>query len=161
MHNKANKMTCAHYFSSLLAGWITLSQGAFHLSELAGQSLPDVMRISPLIKTIQPDQSNPKQCKGRRQFLGKNLWKKPISLSKSLVRPASSDKWKAPLVSSFLHPLATDDMALPSSLCCLSVSNFSLFSSVFSKLCTALPVCFSSVKHCCSYIYALFFYSCC
>ena len=36
-----------------------LIQGAFHLSELTGQTLPVVTRISLLIKTIQPDQSNP------------------------------------------------------------------------------------------------------
>ena len=31
-----------------------------------GQTIPVVMRISLLIKTIHPDQSNPKQCAGRR-----------------------------------------------------------------------------------------------
>ena len=40
--------------------------GAFHLSELTGQTIPVVMRISLLIKTIHPDQSNPKQCAARR-----------------------------------------------------------------------------------------------
>ena len=34
--------------------------GRFHLSELSGQTIPVVLRISLLIKTIQPDQSNPK-----------------------------------------------------------------------------------------------------
>ena len=32
------------------------SKGAFHLSELTGQTNPVTMRISLLIKTIQPDQ---------------------------------------------------------------------------------------------------------
>ena len=36
------------------------TKGAFHLPELTGQTIPIVMRISLLIKTIQPDQSNPK-----------------------------------------------------------------------------------------------------
>ena len=36
------------------------TKGAFHLSELTGQTIPVVMGISLLIKTIQPDQSNPK-----------------------------------------------------------------------------------------------------
>ena len=36
------------------------SKGAFHLSELTGQTIPIIMRISLLIKTIQPDQSNRK-----------------------------------------------------------------------------------------------------
>ena len=34
-------------------------EGAFHLSELTGQTLPVVTRITLLIKTIQPDQSIP------------------------------------------------------------------------------------------------------
>ena len=34
--------------------------GAFHLSELTSQTIPVVMRISLLIKTLQPDQVNPK-----------------------------------------------------------------------------------------------------
>ena len=37
-----------------------LSKGAFHLPELTGQTIPVVMGNSLLIKTIQPDQSNPK-----------------------------------------------------------------------------------------------------
>ena len=36
----------------------TLSKSAFHLSELTGQTIPVVMS-SLLIKTLQPDQSNP------------------------------------------------------------------------------------------------------
>ena len=35
-------------------------RGAFHLSELTRQTIPVVLRISLLIKTIQPDQSNSK-----------------------------------------------------------------------------------------------------
>ena len=37
----------------------SLLRGAFHLSELIGQTIPILMRISLSIKTIQPDQSNP------------------------------------------------------------------------------------------------------
>ena len=36
------------------------TKGAFHLPELTGQTIPVVMGISLLIRTIQPDQSNPK-----------------------------------------------------------------------------------------------------
>ena len=36
------------------------AKGAFHLPELTGRTIPVVMRITLLIKTIQPDQSNPK-----------------------------------------------------------------------------------------------------
>ena len=63
-------------------GPVLLFKGAFHLSELTIQTLPFVTRISLLIKTIQLHQANPKQCVGRRWFLNKNPWKKPISLSK-------------------------------------------------------------------------------
>ena len=38
--------------------WVT--EGAFHLSELTGQIIPNTMRISISIKSLQPDQSNPK-----------------------------------------------------------------------------------------------------
>ena len=34
--------------------------GAFHLSELTGQTIPNAMRISILLKSLQPYQSNPK-----------------------------------------------------------------------------------------------------
>ena len=46
------------------------------------------MRISLLIKTIQPDQSNPKQHAWRRWFLffSRNPWKKSVSFTKWLVR---------------------------------------------------------------------------
>ena len=37
-----------------------LFQGAFYLSELTDKTLPVVIRITLLIKTIQPDQLNPK-----------------------------------------------------------------------------------------------------
>ena len=37
-----------------------VTKRAFHLSELTGQPIPIVMRISLLIKTNHPDQSNPK-----------------------------------------------------------------------------------------------------
>ena len=35
------------------------TEGTFHLSELTGQAIPVVMKVSFLMKTIQPDQSNP------------------------------------------------------------------------------------------------------
>ena len=54
-------------------------------------------------KTNHQDQSNPKDYAQRRWFffflLSKTSWKKPVSLPKCLVRPASSDFWKAPLYS--------------------------------------------------------------
>ena len=49
MHIVAAKFTIVVYL-----------KGAFHLSELTGQTIPVVMRISLLIKTIQPDMLNPK-----------------------------------------------------------------------------------------------------
>ena len=51
-------------------------------------------------KTNHPNQSNPKYYAQRIWFCSKTSWKKPISLPKCLVRPASSDFWKAPLVAS-------------------------------------------------------------
>ena len=36
------------------------SKSAFHLTELTGQTIPVVMKISLLNKTIQPDHSNSK-----------------------------------------------------------------------------------------------------
>ena len=36
------------------------SKDAFHLSGFSGQTIPVVLGISLLIKTVQPDQSNPK-----------------------------------------------------------------------------------------------------
>ena len=59
-----------------------VSKGAFHLSELTGQTIPVVMRILLLIKTIQPDPSNPKYYGRRRWFFNTNCWEKPISLLK-------------------------------------------------------------------------------
>ena len=70
------------------------------LSELTGQAIPVVRRISLLIKTIQPDRWNPEWHTRRKSFFSKNSRKKPISFIKltglSMVRPASSDFWKAP-----------------------------------------------------------------
>ena len=67
-HRKARKSNSARHWSmyaklrNKVNGLIrnAKSKGAFHLSELTGQTLPVVTRISLLIKTIQPDQSNPK-----------------------------------------------------------------------------------------------------
>ena len=49
---------------------------------MTGQTIPVVIRILLLIKTIQPDPSNPKYYARRRWFFSKNCWEKPISLSK-------------------------------------------------------------------------------
>ena len=63
------------------------TKGAFHLSQLTGQPIPIVMRISLLIKNNHQDQSNPKYYVQRRWFFSKTSWKKRISLPKCLVRP--------------------------------------------------------------------------
>ena len=65
------------------------SQGAFHLSELTGQPIPIVMRISLLINNNHPDQSNPTHYAQRRWFFSKTSWKTPLSLPKCLVWPWS------------------------------------------------------------------------
>ena len=70
-----------HLLHSYLYG-LHETKGAFHLSELTGQTLLVVTRISLLIKTIQPDQSNPKYYARKRWFFSKNSWEKPISLLK-------------------------------------------------------------------------------
>ena len=36
------------------------TKGVFHLSELTGQTIPNAMRVSILMKSLQPDQSSPK-----------------------------------------------------------------------------------------------------
>ena len=36
------------------------TKGAFHLSELTGQTIPNALRVSILMKSLQPDQSSPK-----------------------------------------------------------------------------------------------------
>ena len=78
------------------------NKDGFHLSELTGQSIPVVMRILLLIKTIQLDQSNLKLiiCTKEMVFHQK-LLKKPIQCKMTgpaIVLPASPDFWKAPLV---------------------------------------------------------------
>ena len=45
---------------------------AFHLSELTGQTIPVVMRILLLIKTIRPGKSNPRYYERRKWFFSKN-----------------------------------------------------------------------------------------
>ena len=78
-----------------------LTKGVFHLSELTGQTIPVVMRISLLTfltKTLQPDQSNPKVHQGAG-FSAKLLEKAYFIFKltgRAIVRPASSDKRKAP-----------------------------------------------------------------
>ena len=56
--------------------------GAFHLSELSGQPIPIVMRISLLIKTNHPDKSNPKYYAQRRCFFQQNLLEKAYFIAK-------------------------------------------------------------------------------
>ena len=52
-----SKVRTLHYISLCIFSWDT--KGTFHLPELTGQSIPAIMEISLLIKTIQPDQTNP------------------------------------------------------------------------------------------------------
>ena len=42
------------------SGLAVADNSAFHLPQLTGQTIPVIMRISLLIKAIQPDQSKPK-----------------------------------------------------------------------------------------------------
>ena len=79
------------------------SSGAFYLSELTGQPIPIVMRISFLIKTNHPDLSNPKYYAQRGWMVfQQNLLEKAYFIAKMsgltmVVRPASFDFWKVPL----------------------------------------------------------------
>ena len=57
--------------------------------ELTGQTILVVTRISLLLKTFQPNQSNPKYYARRRWFFSKNSWEKPISFSKWQLHPWS------------------------------------------------------------------------
>ena len=61
-----------------------------------------LMRISLLIKTIQPDQSNPKIVCTKEMVLQQKLLEKAYFIVKMtdlvMVWPTSSDFWKAPLV---------------------------------------------------------------
>ena len=70
-------------------------RGAFHFPEQTGQTLPVVMRISILIKTIQPDQI----LKSMNEGDGQKLLGKAYFIFKmtglATVRPVSSDFWKA------------------------------------------------------------------
>ena len=72
------------------------NKAAFHLSELTDQPIPIVMRISLLIKTNHPHQSNPKYYAQQRWFFSKTSWKKAYFTAKmsgpAIVRPASSDR---------------------------------------------------------------------
>ena len=73
-----------------------------HLSELTGPTIPIVMRNSLLIKTIQPDQSDPKVvCKKEMFSSAKRLEKAYFSVKMTgpaIVGPASSYFWKVPLI---------------------------------------------------------------
>jgi len=56
-----------------------LAKGAFHSPELTCETIPVAMIISLLIKTLQPDQSNPDTKE--KVFQDKLLEKRPISFS--------------------------------------------------------------------------------
>ena len=55
-----NQPTFTPFFLQCVIKFLVYTKGAFQLSELTGQTIPVLMRISLLIKTIRPDQSNPK-----------------------------------------------------------------------------------------------------
>ena len=63
-----------------------LIKGAFHFSEVATEAIPVILRISPLIKTILPDQSNLKCYAWRKLCFIKNSLKKLIYFSKWPIR---------------------------------------------------------------------------
>ena len=54
-HTPLRKLTRPRLF---FFSMVTNCNGAFHLSELTGQTIPVVMRISLFLKTIQSDLSN-------------------------------------------------------------------------------------------------------
>ena len=76
------------------------TKGAFHLSELTGQHIPIVMRISLLIKINHPNQSNPNYYAQQEMVFQQNLLEKAYFIAKMsgpvMVCLASSDFWKAP-----------------------------------------------------------------
>ena len=61
-----------------------ITKGAFHLSELTGQTIPVAMIISLLIKTLRPDLRRSVKswiaC-AKEMVFSKDSWKKPISFS--------------------------------------------------------------------------------
>ena len=71
------------------------TQGAFHLSELTGQPILIVMRISLLININHKQQSNPTHYAQTRWFCQQILLENVYFISKmpglAMVRPASSD----------------------------------------------------------------------
>ena len=80
--------------ASVLLALRMTSQGAFHVSELTGQAISVTMRISLLIKTIQPDQSNPVVYMKGMVFNQKLLEKAyfvPKMTGLAMIWPASSD----------------------------------------------------------------------
>ena len=76
------------------------SWGAFHLSELTGQTIPVIMRISLLIKLSSQIPNSMHEGNG---VSTKTLKKKALFIVKmtgpAMIRPASSDFWKVPLES--------------------------------------------------------------
>ena len=78
----------------------TQTKAPFHLSQLTGQHIPIVMRISLLIKTNHLDQSNPKYYAQKEMVFQQNLLEKAYFIVKmsgpAMIWLASSDFWKAP-----------------------------------------------------------------
>ena len=74
------------------------NKAAFHLSELTDQPIPIVMRISLLIKTNLPHQSNPTVLCTTEMVFQQNFLEKAHFSAKMpgpvIVQPASSYFWK-------------------------------------------------------------------
>ena len=65
------------------------TKAPFHLSELTGQHIPIVMRISLLIKTNHLDQSNPKYYAQKEMVFQQNLLEKAYFIVKMSGGPWS------------------------------------------------------------------------
>ena len=60
----------------------TQTKAPYHLSQLTGQHIPIVMRISLLIKTNHLDQSNPKYYAQKEMVFQQNLLEKAYFIAK-------------------------------------------------------------------------------
>ena len=78
----------------LLKPFAVSPKGAFHLSELTGQAIPVVMKISLLIRAIQISQMLNSMHEGNH-FSSKTRFHFQMT-GPAMVRPASFDIWKAP-----------------------------------------------------------------
>ena len=109
------------------------AKGAFHLSELTGQTIPVVMRILLLIKIFQPDPSNPKYHARRRWFSAKTVGKSLFhckNAAPAMVWPASSDFWKAPVKFFVLHSATPKFLEIRVGKYCLCYSSLFVRSTV-------------------------------